>query len=154
MSDNDDKDPPIVAQEFLHGVKVVDFGDLRVSRGFSRRPFSLCHHRNMVYDDAERRVWCNDCEKNIEPYDAFTSVVKNYNAAYKHLETLRLEAVEAREHSLFLLACKKIEKVWRGRKLAPACPHCKRGLLPGDFSDNFTKTSSKLEIAMRKKQQK
>ena len=45
-----EKTPPIVEQEYLSGLKVVDIGDLRVARGMSRRPVSTCHHRPLVYD--------------------------------------------------------------------------------------------------------
>lgn len=129
----DEKDPPIVRQEFLGGVKVVDIGDLRVARGFSRRPFSSCKHTHMVYDGGERRIWCEDCERTIDPFDAFTGLVERVDRAYKALEAARQETDEAQQHALRSIAAKNIDKAWRSHLRVPACPHCGLGLFPEHF---------------------
>ena len=41
----------------MGGVKVVDIGDVRIARGLTRREFSTCPHKHMVYDQNERRIW-------------------------------------------------------------------------------------------------
>lgn len=143
------KTPPIEEKEFLYGVKVVDIGDLRVARGLSRRPYSSCCHYRMVYDGQERRVWCKDCEQDVEAFDAFKLLVENIASEYRKLNRLREEIEEAKEHTLHLIAAKEVEKVWRGRKMAPTCPHCKGGLLPEDFV-NAGRTSAEFERKRRK----
>lgn len=151
MTDDIDKDPPVQEQEFIGGVKVIDFGDIRVARGLSRRPFTTCPHKNMVYDNHERRVWCKDCEKNVDNFDAFKALVENFHKAYGQVERLRDEAIAAQEHNLHLIAAKNIEKAWRGRTMAIACPHCRGGLLPEDFQRIGSMCSAEIERQRRKK---
>ena len=147
---DDDKDPPIEPQEFLSGLKVVDFGDLRVARGLSRRPFSSCHHFSLVYDKSERRIWCRDCEKNVDPFDAFESIAINMNRAIKQYECIRDEAIAAKDHNLHLIAAKNIEKAWRGKTMAIGCRHCGGGLLPEDFVPIGSMCSAEIERMRRK----
>lgn len=148
----DDKDPPIDEQEFIYGMKVVDFGEMRVARGLSRRPFTTCRHVNLVYDNKERRVWCKDCERNIDPFDAFLALTENYNTAYGHYAKMKETALEARNYNLHLIAAKNIEKAWRGRTMAIGCPHCSTGLLPEDFTKGgLSMCSAEIERMRRKK---
>jgi len=131
---HDSKDPPIETREYAHGVTVVDFGDLRVARGQSRRSHPLCAHKRLVYDKQERRIWCADCERNYDPFDAFMQTIEQFDRASKSLQE-RLDDVRAAEtHAARSLAVKSLDEVWRGRSMAPCCPHCSRGLLPEDFS--------------------
>lgn len=130
-----EKQPPIEPLEYLSGVKVVDIGDLRVARGMSRRPHSACKHRQLHYDTAERRVWCADCETDVEAFDAFKLLVEYFHDATEKLEHRAREIRSAEEHSLISLAAKEIDKAWRSRKMVPACPHCKQGLFPEDFKN-------------------
>lgn len=145
----EEKDPPIEKQEFLGGVKVIDIGDLRIARGLSRRPHSVCSHSRLIYDKHERRIWCEDCEHDVESFDAFEILVSNYSSAIGHYNKIKKEALEAKEHNLHLLACREIEHVWRGGRMAPACPHCKGGLLPEDFKPLRLRVSAAIERQRR-----
>jgi hypothetical protein len=133
MSNEPPKDPPIEPQDFVGGVKVVDIGDLRVARGFSRRPASVCTHPQLYYDRQERRIWCPDCEQNIEAFDAFEKLVENIYFATDSLNRRSAEIAEAEAHHMVSLAAKVVDKVWRGRREVPACPVCNAGLFPEDF---------------------
>lgn len=133
----DDKRPPIQPLDYISGVKVVDIGDLRIARGMSRRPASVCTHHQMYYDQQERRVWCPDCEQDIEPFDAFIALVENFDKAAKNLAR-RVEEVEAAEqHTLISIAAKTVDKAWRSRMTVPGCPHCRAPLFPEDFKESF-----------------
>lgn len=148
-----DKDPPIEAPGFTCGVNIIDFGELRISRGLSRRPFSMCRHINMVYDSNERRIWCKDCESNVEAFDAFTGLVENIQIAYDRVNKDRELVNEAKSHNLHLLATKNIEKAWRGRTVAIQCPHCRGGLLPEDFLSPYLEgISAEIERKRREKE--
>lgn len=132
MGDDRPRTPEIEPQEFIGGVTVVDIGDLRVARGLSRRPFSGCVHRRLVYDEKERRVWCKDCETDVEGFDAFVLVVRHWAQAAADIKD-RLKAVKAAEdHALISIAAKTVDKAWRS-KMVPACPHCGHGLFPEHF---------------------
>jgi len=130
--DDTPKAPPIEATNYISGVNVVDFGDLRVARGKTRRPFRTCRHKSMAYDPNERRIYCNDCESDVEPFDAFMALVERQDRAIKHFERVKKEAEDARSANLHRIAAKKLEKTWRG-KLLPCCPHCSRGITPADM---------------------
>jgi hypothetical protein len=127
------KDPPIQPLDYLGGVKVVDIGDIRVARGMSRRPASSCPHRQLHYDTHERRVWCADCERDIEGYDAFVLLTERFHAAQARLSEREKRIREAEAHAVVSLAAKEVDKVWRGRNMVPVCPVCGSGLFPEDF---------------------
>jgi len=147
---NDKKDPPIHEQQYIAGVnKIIDFGDIRVSRGLSRRPPSTCKHRALVYDSSERRIWCKDCENNVESFDAFKGIVEQFHNAHSDLDRKREEVKQSVEHNIHLMACKNLEKIWRGRRMAPCCPHCSGALLPEDLYNTST-ISYELEVQRRK----
>ena len=127
---SDQKTPPIEEQEWLTGPKVVDIGDIRVARGLSRRPVTMCRHRRLVYDLKERRIWCRDCENDVEAFDAFQIIVGQWWSAHDELDRQRREIDQAKEANLVRIAAKRMDDLWRRKNTAPACPHCSRGLLP------------------------
>jgi hypothetical protein len=129
----DQKDTPIVEQEYLHGLKVVDIGDIRVARGLARRPYSGCPHPRLVYDNHERRIWCKDCERDVEPFDAFKGLVEPYARSLRALEEREKRIEEAEKFAVRSIAAKKIDEAWRSRNMVPACPHCGNGLFPEHF---------------------
>lgn len=143
----DDRDPPIEDQQYLSGLTVVDIGDYRVSRGMTRRPTSSCHHARLAYDSRERRIWCKDCEHVVDPFDAFTGLVEQYDRALKDLERREQRIVEAERFNVRLLATKEIEKAWRSRNMVPSCPHCRNGLFPEDFKAGVSLISRDYALA-------
>lgn len=140
------KDPPIEPLDYLSGVKVVDIGDIRVARGMSRRPTSSCRHLRMHYDPRERRIWCPDCEQNIEAFDAFEMIVGQFNAAERKIERREIELEESERFQVRTLAARQIDLAWRSRTMVPACPACGCGLFPEDFK-NGVKSSLGREYA-------
>ncbi|WP_417491832.1 hypothetical protein [Maricaulis sp.] len=148
----DAKDPPIDEPGYTQGVTVIDIGDIRVARGLTRRPHSACSHHHMVYDQRERRIWCRDCERDVEPFDAFTALIGNCDDFLQMVERKAAEVAEARDHSLHLIAARNLEKIWRSRRMAPCCPHCDRGLLPDDFKITPACTSAEIERQRRKRE--
>lgn len=129
--------PPIEPQEYLSGVTVVDIGDLRVARGLTRRPASSCRHAHLHYDKSERRIWCRDCEQDVEAFDAFELLVAQYNRAYQDMERRQKELYEAEKFQTRTLAARALDAAWRKRKMVPACPMCKAGLFPEDFANGI-----------------
>lgn len=132
------KDPPIEPQEFLGGVKVVDIGDIRVARGLSRRPASSCPHRRLHYDSRERRIWCADCEQNIESFDAFEIIVSQFSAQDRKNKRRAAELDEAEKFQIRTIAARQLDLAWRKRAMVPACPNCGGGLFPEDFKDGIS----------------
>lgn len=150
MTGDTPKDPPIMPLDYLGGVKVVDIGDIRVARGMSRRPASFCKHKQLHYDNLERRIWCADCEQSIDPFDAFELIVKNlYDAEYR-IKRRSKELEEAEKFQIRTLAAKNLDFAWRKRNMVPACPTCGCGLFPEDFKDGI-RTSIGREYAEAKR---
>ena len=148
------KRPPIEPRDYLHGINVVDIGDLRVARGKTRREHSACRHLRLNYDEEERRIYCSDCESDVEPFDAFMTVVHSWRAMTGKLEARRKSIEEAEQFTLISRAAKELDKVWRKRRQVPCCPSCTAGLLPEDFASGITSTrSADIERAKRKRQQ-
>lgn len=150
-----DRDAPIEPRQFLGGVTVVDIGDLRVARGLSRRPYSGCNHLKLVYDGQERRIWCSDCEKNIEAFDAFELLVSRFSSATAELGRNRMELDEAILANIRSIAARNLDKAWRSRTMVPACPHCGSGLFPDDFRHGHSSLGIEYAraIAARRKKQ-
>lgn len=143
-------DEPIEDPGYVHGVTVVDIGDIRVSRGMTRRPTSSCNHRRMAYDPRERRIWCKDCERDVDPFDAFVGLTEQYHYAYRNLEKRRNQVEEAEKFQCRSIAAKNIDEVWRRRKVVPSCPHCQHGLFPEDFANGVGTIGVEYARARRK----
>ena len=141
-------DEPIDDKDYNYGVKVIDMGDIRVSRGQSRRPKAICKHKRLIYDSGERRVWCKDCEKDIDSFDAFELLVSQQDIAIKQLNRLKADVLAAESHNLRRIAAKNLESEWNKKNSLPCCPHCKSGLMAEDFK-KISKTSKSIEIAKR-----
>ncbi len=132
MSDDSPKTPPIEEQSFVGGVTVIDFGDLRVARGLTRRPMRVCRHNGLRYDPRERRIWCPDCETDVEAFDAFTMLIEHFDAMQKKSKRMMEEAKEAQAFQLRSIAAREIDQMWRKRNMVPSCPHCRSGIWPED----------------------
>lgn len=145
---------PIDPQDFTYGVNVVQIEDLRIARGLARRPQAACQHKTQVYDDKERRIWCSDCESEVEPFDAYVRLVEAFNAGIRSLSRRSRELGEAEAHQLRSRAAKKIDEAWRSKTLAPLCPHCSTALLPEDVVGGLAMVSKDLVIAARKRAEK
>lgn len=141
-------DTPIEPQDYRYGVTVVDIGEARVKRGMTRRPYSSCRHHALHYDPKERRIWCADCETEVQAFDAFVILVENFHSAASMIEAARTEIKTARTANIHLIAARQMEKYWRRRNSVPACPHCHAGLLPEDV-DRMGSVSREIEVARR-----
>lgn len=144
-------DAPIEPQEYIHGVKVVQIEDLRVARGMTRRPVSACRHKALVYDEKERRVWCGDCETEVEAFDAFVGLVEVFSSGLDSINRRRRELAEAETFQIRSRAAKAIDEAWRSHKTAPLCPHCLTAILPEDVVGGLATTSKSLVVAARKR---
>lgn len=143
---------PVEPSDYISGVKVVQIEDLRIARGKTKREPGTCRHRSQVYDQNERRIWCQDCATEVEPFDAFKMMVEYWDSATKTIARRLDEAKEAERFSLRSRAAKVIDKAWRSRKTAPCCPHCSAVILPEDVVNGIRHSAGiQLELMRRKK---
>lgn len=140
---------PIEPQDYLYGVKVVQIEDLRVARGLTRRPLSSCTHKKLVYDNNERRIWCSDCETEVEAFDALEGLVSRLSAANGRLKTRETALAEAEAFQLRSRAAKVMDEAWRSTKMAPLCPHCSTAIFAEDVATGVAQTSKELARAAR-----
>lgn len=133
-----DDDRPIEPQDYLSGVRVVDIGDLRVARGMTRRPKSSCKHLRLVYDEKERRIYCEDCRTDVPAFDAFVGLVERWKENMDAAQRLLDDAREANAFAARGLAAKELDRAWRKKTMVPSCPHCRNGLFPEDFVKGVT----------------
>lgn len=129
---------------------VVDIGDLRVARGYSRRPIMMCHHHQIVIDEKERRLWCKDCEQEVDPYDYIKVFITQYRIARSKLIQERDEIEESKRFSARLIATRVLEKAWRKKNTVPCCPHCKRGISPEDVAQGVQSMDKNLASRVNK----
>lgn len=132
---------------------VVDIGDVRVARGLTRRAISSCKHNYMIYDSQERRVWCKDCEQEIDGFDAMLILIGQHQSAWQKIKKEREIVSEAIKFSLRRIATKEIDKVWRTKNMLPCCPSCNAGLLPEDFKNGVMSRVSREYEAKRRERQ-
>jgi hypothetical protein len=115
---------------------VLNIGDLSVwrKRGASSHYPAIgeCKHLNLTYDDHGEIITCKDCKKQLGAFWAFKHLSNNYGAYMQSLKN-RAEQVRIREEKgLILKAAQEIERAWRSRTMVPACPHCKKAIMPTD----------------------
>ncbi len=141
-------DDPLVP---LEG-EVIDLADVILKRGRPPLFAKSCGHKHLIYSTTERRIWCKDCSRTVDGFDAFMVLVDQWGAATKDIERRRREVDEASKHVLISRAAKAVDEIWRGRSMAPCCPSCQRGLLPEDFTRGVACMSRELEVARRRKE--
>lgn len=134
-------DVPVEPAKFYEGdeAKVVDIGNMRITRGMTRRPRSSCRHMNIVYDATERRVWCCDCETDVQPFDALVQIAEYFHGEKAMLKRREHEVEQVEKFKARSIAAKAVDVIWRSGKFLPSCPHCHQGLFPEDFKGERTK---------------
>jgi hypothetical protein len=130
---------------------VVDLGSVRVRYGLTPYKAKVCEHKSVTYNQSERRIWCQDCERTIDSFDGFVMLLKHWQEMERAARHKLAQAEEARQATLVRRAAKELDRDW-GHKRAPCCPHCRGGLLPEDFDRGAAAaTSRELEVARRKR---
>lgn len=76
------------------------------------RRAKTCLHDHLVLDHAERTVHCEDCDANVEPFDAIAAVSRNWDVSIAHLRHLR---AEIRHHTAQLEVLKRSERNAKAR---------------------------------------
>lgn len=125
--------PPIDPHTQLRNRKVVHIAELKAQQGVTRRQEASCKHLNLVYDKRERRVWCSDCEHEIDAFDAFQVTCENMHKAVETLKSREARIKDAFKEKVRHSAAKSLEEAWSNEGVLPVCPHCREGLAPEDF---------------------
>lgn len=112
---------------------VIQISDLRFTRaGEPPDPEHACLHKKLRVDPNGEIVTCEDCGVQVEAFWALSALVERYGTALRHLEERERRLEKDLQASVTHRAAKKVEVVWRERKMLPRCPHCGSGILPED----------------------
>lgn len=129
---------------------VIDLAERRIAAGSRPHSVKKCEHKSMLYSDSTRSIWCEDCERSIDAFDAFCIMVKDFMRMTWDINAKMRKADEALKSTIITRAAKALDKAWRGNVKAVPCPHCRGGLLPEDFSEaSFGFTSREIELKRR-----
>lgn len=152
---SDDKDPPleVIEDGGRYVGQVVDLADVRIRQGRTPYKFKNCDHHSIIYCTSERRVWCEDCKRTIDNFDAFLIFTRKFEEMVRDARHKMDRADEAMKSSVRRRATKELDRAWSGRaEMAVCCPHCRTGLLPEDFADRgSSRVSAEIERARRRK---
>lgn len=148
-------DEPLTPDERVapFAAEVIDLADVRIRWGRTKPSDRIrpCDHNNLTYNDTERRVWCEDCERTLDGFDAFRSLVESFSKMERAARDKLKKANDALAKTIRRRAAQELSRVWSGRML-PCCPHCRRGLMAHDFADGASASVSKeFEQAARKR---
>jgi hypothetical protein len=133
--------------------ELIDLAGVRIQRGTPKYNPNQCKHKNILYqsNSKERRIWCSDCERDIDPFEAFMMLSEHLEEMLSDAKSMRRQAFDALKNTARLRATKALDQAWSGNVMAVACPHCHGGLLPEDFTNGGHQTSREIEIARRKR---
>lgn len=133
---------------------VVDIGELRLSRQKDdyRRRQEGCQHKHLEMDEVGETVHCLDCKAQVSSYWALNMLRDQWATASRNLKARLSELEKDQASVLHLKAAKAVEAAWRSPKYAPACPHCRRGIL---LEDGFgsARVSKDFEKGLRVREQ-
>lgn len=118
--------------------QIIDIGEVRLQRSNSWHPAlpGECDHKHIRLDGNGHIVRCMKCDAQLSAFWALEMLAEQYNRELRRLERDRNALAAAQQANLHLLAARKVEAVWRSTKMAPACPHCGRGILAKDGLGN------------------
>lgn len=135
-----------------HGT-VIDLDGVRIKLG--RTPYRAgkpCEHKSLIYCQSERRIWCEECKRTIDNFDAFLTYTRHFSSMVREAESKLRTADDALKATVHRRATKHLDHAWSGGLCAVACIHCGGGLLPEDYADGVkARTSRELEMQRRKK---
>lgn len=135
---SDQTTPPLEPLEAAgaYDAPVVDLAGYRVRSG--RTPWKAekdrCKHTKVIYSTTERRVWCEACQSPVDAFDGLMTVVHHFEDMEREARRRIREAEDGARAVIVRRGAKEIDRSW-GHKMAPCCPHCRRGLMPQDFAN-------------------
>lgn len=110
--------------EILGSEKVISFIHETKKRG------RTCTHNRQRYvvDQAHGTVYCKDCEEPVSAFRALCEIADEESRFRQSWAALKIRYDEMQSYKPWLLVVRKLERMWRGKRMLPCCPHCGHGL--------------------------
>lgn len=91
-----------------------------------------CEHKDLVLEAHGQIVRCHDCGDQVDAFWALERLAQERERVVQAREKERSELEALREKTIHLKAARKVEKMWRGKRMVPLCPHCHSAIFAGD----------------------
>jgi hypothetical protein len=104
--------------------KVVSFAHEARKRGKS----CGCLHQRFVIDEQHGTVECAECGDVVSAFHAMCEIAKDERDFRRQWASLKATYNEMLAYKPWLVAVRKLERIWRGKRMLPCCPQCGRGL--------------------------
>lgn len=102
--------------------KIVGLDQIRINRGLEK--LCKCKKRKYVIDSTNRRITCNGCGAEVDPYEAMLDLAGRYEEYNQQVERLLEQRKMIAQYKPHLVVIKKLEKQYRGKQMIPNCPRC------------------------------
>lgn len=131
---------------------IIQIGDFSIE--LARRSYEekqkFCDHMSVSLEEGDI-VLCKKCNMQVSAFWCLRQYAIHWQVKDNAIKMMDNDLKRRLESNLHLIAAKKIERVWRGKKMAPCCPHCKRGILASDNLGGH-QINKKIELNMREKE--
>lgn len=102
--------------------KIVELDQIRINRSLDK--ICTCKKRKFVMDTTNRRVICSSCGVQIDPHEAMLELAFNGERLKDQVNRLLEQQKQLANYKPWLVAVRRIEKKYRGKKMLPNCPRC------------------------------
>jgi hypothetical protein len=112
---------------------VVSLEGWRKRREREKAKESPCTHERYILDVEHGTVNCAECDAPVSAFFALKKIAFRESQAFQKLHSMNAEIAAITARRSWLSAVKTLDRIWRGKKMLPCCPHCNRGLFAEDF---------------------
>lgn len=102
--------------------KIIEIDQLRINRNIDK--LCTCHNRRFMLDTTNKRVICNECGTEVDPYQAMYEMATSAEGLKKQVERLLEQRKQILDYKPWLVTIRKLESKYRGKKMLPNCPRC------------------------------
>ncbi len=103
---------------------LVQITALRVNRNAELH--CSCANPSFEVDTKNQTVQCTKCGAFISPFSALVWIADKASELNRQLERLYEQRKELRAYKPHLIVIRELERQYRGRKMLPCCPRCKK----------------------------
>ena len=110
---------------------------------------TVCEHQRVWIDDQLGVVECRDCEAIISAFHFLKKMAHRENQLFVRLSSMSTEIKELKAWQPWMKVIKNLERMWRGGKYLPCCPHCLRALHYKEMEHCSTRHISYVEKSIK-----